>query len=270
MKLVSALLFVAAFAIVSPKALYAASRAAAPQVPASQTAPDSEKLGQAMAIARLVQPPDLAVAAALPMLEKAFRQAVVAGAGKDAAVVEAENPGLIDGLWSAVTPVVTTYLNEQLPDLHDKLASLYASRLTESELDHVARFYAGPTGRKIVRQMHFGFDADPMVEEVIANLEKGGASDISANAFDAGTKGALRGLPALMTPADNVAFQALANNVPMAKLKSIGPDVQKLMVEWSNTEDPEFDRKLDAAMARYVENMETSSPSNARPKQSRK
>lgn len=270
MKLLFTPLIVAAFAIVTHNALYAAPQAAAPQVTAPQTSPNSARLGKAMAVARLVQPSDLAIAAALPMAEKAFSQAIAAGAGKDLALIEAENPGMVDGLWSAMKPLLATYLNELIPDLHDKLASLYASRLTESELEHLARFHGTPTGRKIVRQMHFGFDADPMVREVIANVEKGGTSDISVGAFNAGTTGALRGLPALMTSADSAVLQALARAVPMAKLKSIGVDVQRLVVEWSNADDPEFERKLDAAMTEYMQNMDKSSSSEVGQKRSRK
>lgn len=248
-------LMVAVLLTVTPDALYASSQGAAPQAPASRTPPNFASLDKAMTVARLVQPSDLAVAAALPMVEKAFRQAFVEGASKNSTPPNTESRGMVDGFWSVMKPLLTTYLNEQIPGLHDKLASLYASRLTESELDHLARFYGTTTGRKIVRQMHFGFDADPMIGEVIANVKKDKGSDISVDAVNAGVKGALRGLPALMTPADSVALQALARAVPIAKLKNVGIEVQTLMMEWSNAADPNFDRKLDAAMAAYMQDI---------------
>ena len=122
-------LFIAATAL-------AINSAAPAQTPAT---PSPEAIAAARDLMTVTKP-EQQFKSILPALFQSFKAAIV------------QNRPDIEKQYDAMIPVFNQIAQQRLSELTDKIAVIYASNFTVSELHDIAAFYRSPTGQKFVAQ----------------------------------------------------------------------------------------------------------------------
>lgn len=196
---------------------------------------------KAAALAELVAGTEVTLSLELGFAKQAFDAVMATDA--DLKTMIDENPGLQAAVWAAVEPEIRRSSIEGNPAFLARIAALYRSRLTATELDAVYAFFEGPTGQKLVKAMYGGINPQPVIAEAMA-----GSGDISGSAIveaaDAGRTKAL----STIGPEDEPALATLTRAVSTQKLQALGAEVQKLTLDYVNEDDPVLDAKIEAVI----------------------
>jgi hypothetical protein len=155
-------------------------------------------------------------------------------------------------MWSAVEPEFRRAVIESRPGTLERLARLYTSLLTPSELVITRDFYASATGRKVIRAKYAEMDLAPVVDEIVANPD----GKVSAQALENSEDGMKRKLAQDLTDDDMAALEAFIKALSREKALKVAAAVQSLTLEIMNEEDPELEARIDelmmAAMEQYM------------------
>jgi hypothetical protein len=237
-----------------------AAQAAAPPA-AAAPAPDSERLARGLRLAQIVQPRELAVEQSMRTLDKQAVEGLLAD--PDLKQMEAEYPGIVPAMWQATRPIIAEALADTLPDLWNGLARVYAKHLTSAQIDETARFFQSPTGRKFVVEMNRNVDSKPMIRDAVRQ----GQGRIGEKSYVDTVSGAATAAASAMSPAELAEFGRFFESPTGKVLLGVGPDVTKVILEWSNREDPKVDARVEAAMIKVIEKFmgDGNAPSNGRP-----
>lgn len=233
------------FAAAAALLLLSASPLHAQAAPAPIANSESERA--ALALAEIVAPSELLV----PMEIAFARQGLVIGfeADADAKQLTKEYPGLVEAIWAAIEPEVRRSTIADQPRFHALLAKVYAARLTVPEIESMRRFYATPTGQKMIRSLHENIDPTP----ALAEAARAGDAHISEQSLAAMRGKAAAKAIKTIGPEDEAALEQLIRAAPMAKLQAVAKETQQLTADWVNKEDPEFDASLDELIEAAVE-----------------
>lgn len=204
----------------------------------------------AAALAEIVVPAerfdDLQVAVARQGIVAAFAQEI----GAD---WQARYPGLLEAIWKDVEPELRRQSAKSRPVLMQRLAALYSARLTESEIRVLDRFYRSPTGQKMIRVMYEEADYTPILDDMLADENARVSTQALRRTHESGKARML----AQLTAEDEAALVRLGRSLPLAKMTSVGAEVQRTTASWINEPDPEGEERIakvmEAAAARYME-----------------
>lgn len=228
------------------RALLALSLAlAAPLLPvaspaAAAQAGDAEK--QARALAQLVHPLELAVATATEGADRYFVASMVKN--PDIAPMEKDYPGIMEVMYRAARPFLVEAERRNAKLAQDKLTALYLKELSVEDMGTLHRFFSSPTGQKIVRGMFDPAGIQHTTEAVAANPE----ADIKAETLIEGQAQAVGRMVAGMTPEDEKVAAALLRTPAGRNWHAMTPKVQAMMVELVNTDYPDIQAQVNAAM----------------------
>ena len=224
----------------------------AAQAAASTTVEAPATAATAAALARTVAPAELMISLEVEVARKAILSLPTLDA--DAKALEVKYPGIWQAVWNAVEPKMRQSVETDFPSFWSRLEEIYLSRLTENEAQGILAFYRSSTGQKMLRATLTGFDAAPL----IADLVKSEDSTITAEQMESAARRArLKGLQTI-GPADEEQFTRLTKSVSLDKFRAIGAETQKLTAEWVNKDDPEGEAELqtlmEAAMEEHMSN----------------
>jgi hypothetical protein len=214
---------------------------AKPQAAATVKAPSQA----AFELARIIAPANQMLEAELSIARRGF--AMLPEADPEFAKLEKEHPGFVEVLWKGAEPELRKYMVVQLPRLHETLAKLYSSRLSEAEIDGLRQFYSSPTGQKLVMAMYANVDPAPLIQSFVKE-ERILEQAVAAAQADARAK-AIQSLG----EDDEAAFTRLSQVIALEKFKALGEDTQKLLVKWVNEPDPEFEARIEKVMEQVAE-----------------
>ncbi|HYD38823.1 MAG TPA: DUF2059 domain-containing protein [Allosphingosinicella sp.] len=235
--MIRALLAALAFAAGAPLAK------AEPSVPAQAPQPVS---ASAAALAEVVVPADRFTEIEVSVTRQGLIAAFTQELGAD---WQTQYPDLLEAIWKDTEPELRRLSARNRPMLMQRLAALYTARLTESETTTLAAFYRSPTGQKMIRVMYEQADYSPMVKDMLAH-DRG---EVSAQALRATHESGKARLFEQLSEADKTALVELARTLPIAKMRAVGAEVQRLTVEWINEPDPEMEASIERVMAAATE-----------------
>ena len=167
----------------------------------------------------------------------------------DSKALESEYPGIYQDVWKAMEPVILKSVDDDMPKLWNRLARLYTERLTPAEIAGLRRFYATPTGQRMVRTMDEEADLAPMVEAITKSPDAPITTEVMRKSLAPARAAVVRQI----TPQDEAALTGLQKSISLPKLYALGAQVQRVTLEWMNEPDPEFDARLDALIEKRME-----------------
>jgi hypothetical protein len=220
--------------------------AAHAQAPAAQ-AQAGQSDAAALALAKMVAPLEAHVEAELELARTGVLK--LPEANDEARALEAEYPGIHQAMWTAMEPELRASLTSDLPKLWERLARVYKDMLSPPQMQALARFYATPTGQRMLHTIATEADPTPLVEAAFVDPE----SKISKEVFEKSNAAGRAAFVASLGEADRPALEQLGRIVPLARLNAVGARVQQVALEWINEEDPAADARLDAVVQPVVE-----------------
>jgi hypothetical protein len=219
--------------------------AAAPSSGSAQAQPagQEETRADARALAELVSPAELYMGKELAVARQAFFAGLESD--PDSKALEAEHPGISKALWAAVEPELRKSLLADLPGYRGVLARVYQQRLTAAEIAALRTFYATDVGRRLIRTMLTGLDAQPMIDEMIADPDGGISMQAATASIDAAKKKAV----GQITDKDAPALMQLQRSMDLKKMNAVGVEIRRATLEWANAPDPELDALMEKTIS---------------------
>lgn len=223
--------------------------AAAPGGASAQAKPPGQEdiRADARALAELVSPADLFVEKEVAVARQAFFAGLESD--PDSKALEADHPGISKALWTAAEPELRKSLVADVPEYRAVLARVYQQRLSAAEIAALRTFYATEVGRKLVRSMLTGLDAQPMIDELIANPDAGISMQAATASIDAAKKKAV----GQITDKDVPALMQLQRSMDLKKMNEVGVEIRRATLEWANAPDPEMDALLEKTISEAAE-----------------
>lgn len=174
------------------------------------------------------------------------------GENPNLAAVEKQHPGALAYVIAAARPVIEKAMNDRAPLLYDRLAQIYATNLTEAELQEMLVFYRSPAGIWLVRQVARGMDMSAVFNRAMADPDTKITSGDVVNA----QQGAVVSTYPQMPAEHRAALMQLGTRPVLAKLERINPLLAAAAAEWANDTPPELQQHVNetmiGAMQRYI------------------
>lgn len=222
------------------------ARLAAAQPTPAQSFSEAHR-SKALAVAKLAQPRELVLDAAMSAVAREMPVALRASA--DGKILEAEHPGIIDAMLRASYPELRSMLDRRLPDLWTRMAKAYSDDLSDVELDSLLQFFLSSTGEKLIRISNQQFDSGPMVEEVMKSED----FSFTLDSVQAGLRVGVTKAVSAMTPEELSQLIAFGTSDTGKKVRLVGPKIKKIVVNWGNESDPADEKRVEEVMTRTVD-----------------
>jgi|GEM_PF-2115882 len=166
--------------------------------------------------------------------------------------LEKQYPGIIAYIVVASRPLIEKATMERAPALYDRLARIYATNLTESELHEMLDFYHSPAGKWLVLQMARGMDLGALFGRYLTDPDsKMVASDLASSQREA-----VASLLPQMPAEHRAALMRLAASPLMPKLARVNSLLAATAASWGNEMPHELGQQIGeamvAAMQRYI------------------
>lgn len=166
--------------------------------------------------------------------------------------LEGQYPGLIAYIIAAVRPMIEKAMNDRAPLLYDRMATIYATNLTEPELHEMLDFYRSPAGIWLVHQVASGMDMSALFNRAMADPN----TRIVPGDFTSAQQGALATSLPTMPAEHRAALMQLGTRPVMLKLLQVNPLLTAAAAAWGNETPVELQQQVGQAMAeaakRYV------------------
>jgi hypothetical protein len=208
---------------------------AAPAI-AAPAAAEAPVGGRGMVLARRVYPADLMVQKTVSEARRSFDEAVAAN--PRALAAERARPGLYAAVWRDVAPLVQAEAQAGVARRQMRLAVLYATRLTASEMDALTAFYASPTGQRAVTTMIGAIRVQP----------EGRAPAPSPSSAVAAER-----LAREATPEDEAAALRLSQGISRDKFAALVAEVHRRTIEWTAEDEARAQARLDPAIRQALQ-----------------
>jgi len=215
--------------------------AAPPAVPAPVSA-EARALSQEIAL--LVNPPQTMTDY---FRADSFRLQMRAGFSSNPglAQLESEHPGILDAVLRRIQPLLADEMTKLVPDMIDRIAAIYAERLTVPEMREAAIFYRSPLGQRVIA----GINAQAFKQGVdigMRNADDG--SDTTARQVQSVATSA--GWTALSTFSAQERTEILRfSTAPTGRrLSALAPAVSATVAAWVNEPRPEVQARINDAM----------------------
>ena len=186
--------------------------------------------------------------------DKLFNETMPRSMGENPALaaVEKQHPGAIAYVVAAARPVVEKAMNDRAPLLYDRLAQIYATNLTEAELQEMLVFYRSPAGIWLVRQVAQGMDMSALFNRAMADPD----TKVTSGDMVSAQQGAVISTFPNMPAEHRAALMRLGTRPVLAKLGRINPLLAAAAAQWANDAPPELQTQVNnamiGAMQRYV------------------
>jgi hypothetical protein len=168
----------------------------------------------------------------------------------DMQALEKEYPGITKRLLEAAEPMLLEEAMRTLPKLWDRLAALYAARLTPAELREVTAFYSGGIkDRMMAAAANGAIDTTGLIKEAMASPEGTISKDSVMSTVTRGAKDVL----ANMAPADRAALVRFGSTPAGRHYNALAPEAVTIATAWANEPSPETDAKLMKLMTGLIE-----------------
>ena len=156
--------------------------------------------------------------------------------------LEAEYPGFTDAVLAELKPALVRFTKRELPSYHRRVADLFASRLSASEIADVTQFYMTPVGRKVLQGMQDNVSIKSMLDEVATDPDR----PTSYSAITADHAAAVEATKKVVDKGDEAAFLELVRKPYFTRLAALGPAMRKLEQDLTNEPAPEFEAEVQA------------------------
>ena len=162
--------------------------------------------------------------------------------------LEADYPGIIDAMITAMRPEFEQGRVDALPALWVKTAAAYASNLSQDELREAIAFYSSPDGQQLSIA-----ERDAIASAPPANAQGQGRSDWR-----------------LTSKPDNVQLSRSFNLTATGRrLAALQPQIDAIIAAWSEAPTPEADARVTAALSKVVARYSRSTPRPVHPRPAR-
>lgn len=165
-------------------------------------------------------------------------------------LVEAEQPGLLDGLARTIRPIFHEHVADTEEFLRPRMTALFRSALSADEATQVASFYRSDLVRKLMVGTFANFTGERTIRGVLENSDdKIISSSFKADTQSAGIKGYLG-----LTPEERRQLDDLAAASPaLAKFTALTPQTTALRLEAETMPmAPEREAELIEEMQRFI------------------
>ena len=214
----------------------AAALAPATPVAAAPVAAEAPIGGRGMALARLVYPADLMAQKTPSEAKRSFDEAVAVNPRAQAA--ERSRPGLYAAVWRDVAPLVQAEAQAGVARMQMRLAVLYATRLTASEMDALTAFYASPTGQRAVPTMIGAISVQPEGRPPAPSPSSAAAAERLAREA---------------TPEDEAAALRLSQGIGRDKFAALVAEVHRRMIDWTVEGEACAQARIDPAIRQALQ-----------------
>ncbi|HEX6740996.1 MAG TPA: DUF2059 domain-containing protein [Sphingomicrobium sp.] len=225
----------------------AAPSGGAPASSAAAPALSGEALVQQKArhLAQLTNPVEVMADAEVRQFDKAFIPML--RTNENVAALEVDHPGLLNAVYAAARGLVAPYMRREIPVLQAEMAKLYAARFSASELDDLTTFYESPTGQRLIGGVIANQDVRGIAEEYMKTGSFGQES------IEAQKRSAVAKTMGELEQRDRDALLAFSKSPAFPKLAAIRSDATQILQTWMNRPTPEYDREMDAVIAKAME-----------------
>jgi hypothetical protein len=220
-------------------ALVSAPLAAAP-ASVAETA-DTAHRQKALALAQTVQSREIAVDSSMIVIDAQMVEAMLAD--PDVKKLETAHPGVVRAMWEGAKPIMRDELVNSLPGLWQHLADVYASHLSDAQIDATTAFFRTPTGHKFLLQMNKRVDVRPMVADATV-----GQGKIRQQTYQSGATAAAVGAIGDMNEAERAEIARFLTTDAGRALGATAPEVTRTGVEWMNRTDSAAQARVGTAM----------------------
>lgn len=160
------------------------------------------------------------------------------------AALEVEFPGITQRMLDAMQSEVETQVVAGLPDLWNRLGTIYAGSLTDAEMRELLIFYRSPTGQWLIDGIVTGADFSKWLGTVMTNPDV----EITAGDLRSAVQGGhvQAGLVRTMTAEREADLRKLFATSAGRKVLALNPKLLEVGAAWSNESTPEEDARIDA------------------------
>lgn len=227
-------------ALLAAMPLPAATVGADPQI---EKAPAAE----AMVVARLMSPRDLLIAMELREYDKNFVASL--RSNSELKSLDDEFPGLIDAMHKASRDLVGEATGRTVDRIHMAVARLIETDFTAAEIAELSDFYRSQIGQKTIHQMAASSDTSQLYQQAVEDPDfKLTEKQIAGIVRDSAQKTAESFTAEEQT--QMILFMAKRSFLKLAKVQ---PAIQKILADAFNAPDPEFEKRIDEAMATAID-----------------
>jgi len=216
----------------------------APAPPAARAPVSAEARALSREIALLVNPPQTMTDY---FRADAYRLQLRAGlaAAPGLAQLEQEHPGILDAVLRRIQPLLADEMAKIVPDMIDRIAAIYAARLTMPELRETLAFYRSPLGRRMIASVN----AQAFKQGVDIGVKSASeGSEITARQVQSGVATAGMTVFGELTAAERTDILRFSTSPTGRKLNLLTPAVSATVAAWINEPRPEVQARINDAM----------------------
>ena len=184
------------------------------------------------------QPKDLMLNAVLTGYERGAAEQ----GGNDLAALDAIQPGLGARLADRGKAELVALVAERIPQMHERLATLFAANCTEEELKSLIAFYSSPAGAKMIRGVTMSdrggdsFDDEKLTAQEATSVNKAAARDVAKS----------------LDGEEWLAMIKFATSPGGRAAKALGPQVQAISAEWMTQLMADFGKRIEPIVEQMV------------------
>ena len=172
------------------------------------------------------------------------------------APLEAKHPGVTRYVMDAVRPLLEAQTVARLPQLHDALATIYASALTRDEIRAARSYYESPGGRHLIAGIRSNYDGQRELSAAASNPD----APVSGTVIKEGIAAAAQSTATQLSAADKAALLKFMQTSAFTAIQRANPRLLQASVDWGNAKNEADQRQVNAEMLaafnRYVEKQE--------------
>ncbi|MEP9359106.1 hypothetical protein [Sphingomonas sp. KR3-1] len=208
----------------------------------------AENLALARQLAQVTNSEAMTAAQVTRMIREALPP--IFASDPDMQALEKQYPGITKRLLDAAEPMLREESMRSLPKLWDRLAALYAARMTPAELREVIAFYSGGIKERMMAAATNGaLDTTGLIKEAMASPEGTISKDSVMSTVTRGAKDVVANL----SPADRAALVRFGATPAGRHYNALMPEAVTIATAWANEPSPETDAKLMKLMTGMIE-----------------
>lgn len=202
---------------------------------------------QAIELARLMSPSDLLVDMEVREFDKHFVPSL--SSDPEMKALDDQYPGLFEAMHSASRGLVAEAMSRSVVKIHAAVAKVIEASFTPADVTELADFYRSPVGLKTVQQMAASADAGQVYQQAVSQSEFTLTEDQVASQI----KESARKAAQTFTPDEQTEMILFMAKPSFGKLAKAQPQIQKILAAEFNAPDPDFDRQVEQAMSKAIE-----------------
>ncbi|WP_417620964.1 DUF2059 domain-containing protein [Parasphingorhabdus sp.] len=163
--------------------------------------------------------------------------------------LEQEFPGVTVAMVDTFVPVAIRQTEETMPALIERLARLYAEKMTAEEIAVATEWYSSPAYSRINAIMESNMDLSQIIRKSIADSD----SQVSDKDLEAMNQNSAAQSVSAMELADRSVLMQFSATSAFAKIEALKPKSLMIEAEWTNEDNPDHDAELENLTIRVLE-----------------